>query len=146
VALRALRAVVDSLGRSARTVEKRTGFTNAQLFLLRQLVHTDTLSVGMLATRARTRPNTVSTIVSRLAADGYVRKTVASDDGRRADVSLTPKARRLLSRAPTPPTETLIGAIDSLSSADAHALATGLRALGRSLGLSIQDPPILFET
>lgn len=144
-ALRALRAIVADLGRSARSIESRTGFTNAQLFLLRQMATADSLSVGALAQRARARPNTVSTIVSRLVRSGFVRKSAASDDGRRAELSLTPKARRVMARAPTPPTERLINAIEWLSANEVNALALGLRALSRTLDISLQDPPILFD-
>ena len=41
--LDAIRALVGALARSARSVERRTGVTTAQLFVLRQLAESDTL-------------------------------------------------------------------------------------------------------
>ena len=144
-ALRALRALVASLGQSARAIEGRTGFTNAQLFLLQQLAEAGPMSVGALAARARTRPNTVSTVLGRLVTAGLVQRTRSWDDARRAELSLSPRARQLLKRAPRTPTEALIGALESLTDADAKALARGLHALTSALDITITDPPILFQ-
>jgi DNA-binding MarR family transcriptional regulator len=145
VALRALRSFVASLSRSARAIESRTGFTNAQLFLLRQLATTDALSVNELAERARTNQSTVSIVLGRIERAGLVRRTRAPDDARRARVSLTAKGRRLLRRAPTPPTSALFDALESLTDHEARSLATGLSALLAALGLKPEQAPMLFE-
>ena len=144
-ALRSLRALITALSRSARAIEWRTGSTNAQLFLLRELAVAGTLSVGELAARASTRQGTVSTVVSRLVRLGLVQKTRSATDSRRAELSLTPRGRALLRRAPTPPTTALIDALDSLSDREARSLAAGLKSLVTALGLSPDDAPLLFE-
>jgi DNA-binding MarR family transcriptional regulator len=140
-----LRALVAALSQSARTVERRTGITNAQLFLLQQLQVAGTLSVNDLAELARTQQSTVSIVVGRLERDGLVGKVRSSIDARRAVVSLTPSGRRLLRNAPAPPTALLLRAVGELRHADACALALGLRALTRRLRLSAQPPSLLFE-
>ncbi|CAN5826245.1 hypothetical protein BH11GEM1_BH11GEM1_08350 [soil metagenome] len=145
MAITSLRVIFGSLGQSARSIEGRTGLTNAQLFLLRQLAETDAMSVNELAARARTRQNTVSTVLARLAKGGLVSKTRSLEDARSVSVSLTPKARRLLLRAPTPPTTTLIDALETLSPRDVRALASGLGALVSAMGLEGEDAPLLFE-
>jgi DNA-binding MarR family transcriptional regulator len=144
-ALRALRALVASLGQSARAIEGRTGFTNAQLFLLQQLAEAGPMSVSALAARARTRPNTVSTVLGRLVSAGLVQRTRSWEDQRRAELSLSARARQLLKRAPRAPTEALISALESLPDGDARALARGLTALTSALDITITDPPILFQ-
>ena len=136
IALTTLRALFGALTQSARGIESRTGITNAQLFLLRQLTTADPLSINQLAARAHTRQNTVSSVVGRLVGAGLVESTRASDDARRAALSLTAKGRRMLARAPASPTEMLIAGIDSLSRRDARALADGLRALVDALDLA----------
>jgi DNA-binding MarR family transcriptional regulator len=144
-ALRSLRAIVASLGRSARSVESRTGLTNGQLFLLRQLAATDPMTVTELAARARARQNTVSTMLVRLVQAGLVRKARSAADGRRAMVSLTPAGQRAVTRAPTPPTTSLLEALGQLTDADARALATGLGALATALRAPLAEAPLLFE-
>ncbi|MFI5280655.1 MAG: MarR family winged helix-turn-helix transcriptional regulator [Gemmatimonadales bacterium] len=144
-ALRALRALIAGLGRSARSIEWRTGFTNAQLFLLRQLEPAAALSVNELAERARTSQSTVSSVLGRVVRAGLVRRERAPDDGRRVALTITPQGRRLLRRAPTPPTEALFDALESLTDREARGLATGLGALVTALGLVGEQAPMLFQ-
>jgi DNA-binding MarR family transcriptional regulator len=144
-ALGGIRTIVAALSRSARSIEWRTGFTNAQLFLLRQIGAGEELSVSDLAARGRTTQGTVSTVLGRVVRAGLVSRRRASDDGRRVMLTLTPKGRRLLRRAPTPPTEALIGALESLTDAEARALATGLGALLMALALKPAESVMLFE-
>lgn len=144
-ALRALRALVAALSRSARSIEWRTGFTNAQLFLLRQLAAADRLSVNELAARARTNQSTVSSVLGRVVRAGLVDRARSPQDRRRVALSLTSKGRRLVRRAPTPPTSALFHALESLTDAHARALAEGLGALLVALGLEPDGSPMLFE-
>src|ERR1700674_3612218 len=58
-ALTAIRVLVGGLRQSARGIERRTGATNAQIFLLQQLAAEPRLSVNDLAERARTNQSTV---------------------------------------------------------------------------------------
>ncbi|MEP7345902.1 MAG: MarR family transcriptional regulator [Gemmatimonadaceae bacterium] len=140
-----LRVVVGALSQSARTVERRTGVTNAQLFLLQQLGEAGSLSVSELADRARTGQSTVSIILSRLTRAGLVSKKRSPDDARRAVVSLTRRGRALALRAPAPPAADLLRAVDQLSARDARGLADGLAALARALELQAVPPAMLFE-
>jgi DNA-binding MarR family transcriptional regulator len=144
-ALEGVRALVAALSHSARAVERRTGVTNAQLFLLQQLASSDSLSVNDLAARARTQQSTVSIVVARLVSAGLASKRRSDDDGRVAVISIAPKGRRLLAHAPVPPTSELLRAIEALSDRHARALADGLRALVDALGLSPPPVTMLFE-
>ena len=127
--LEQVRTLISALSHSARAVERRTGITNAQLFLLQQLAETDSLAVNDLAARARTQQSTVSIVVARLVRKGLAAKHKSADDGRIAVVTLTPKGRRLVSRAPTPPATALLRAIELLSDRDVRALSRGVQAL-----------------
>jgi len=144
-ALALLRLIVDSLRRSARTVERTTGITNAQLFLVQQVGDQGPLSVNALAALARTDHSTVSTVVRRLVKARLVTKLRSRTDGRSVVVSLTAAGRRVLRRAPAPPTAHLISAVERLSERDAQDLARGLRALARRLDLASGRPAMLFE-
>jgi DNA-binding MarR family transcriptional regulator len=144
-ALEGVRTLVAALSQSARAVERSTGVTNAQLFLLQQLATTDSLSVNDLAARARTQQSTVSIVVARLVRAGLASKRRSRDDGRVAVVSITAKGRRLVAHAPVPPTSELLRAIEALPTPRARALAGGLRALVDALGLSPSPVTMLFE-
>lgn len=140
-----LRSLINTLGRSARRVEHRTGLTNAQLFILRQLGREEGLSINELAARAMTQQSAVSLVVSRLARRGLVRRRRSTADARRAIVTLTPEGRRLLRTAPEPPTSRLLGALATLDDEDVDGLAVGLRALAHALGTDSSAPALLFE-
>ena len=144
-AMQLLRALVAALTSSARTIEAQTGITNAQLFVLRQLAADATLSVGDLAGKAHTLQGTMSTVVARLVAAGFVKKVRSTEDRRRAVLSVTPKGRRTLDRAPAPPTEAVLAGLASLASGDLQRLTRGLRALAVSLDLKTNEVPMLFE-
>lgn len=143
--LRMIRALVASLDFSAREVEATTGITNAQLFVLRQLAAEDHPSVNQLAERLHARQNTVSALLTRLVAAGLVQREQSPLDGRRAVLSLTREGRRLLKRAPRPPAELLIDALDQMSLREVRALTSGLLPLVTRLGLQPEFAPLLFE-
>lgn len=144
-ALERVRTLISALSHSARAVERSTGVTNAQLFLLQQLAGADSLSVNDLAARARTQQSTVSIVVARLVRAGLAAKRKSAADGRIAAISLTAKGRRLVSHAPAPPTSLLLHAIEALSDRDAQLLADGVRALVRALGVTPPVVTMLFE-
>jgi DNA-binding MarR family transcriptional regulator len=144
-ALEHIRAIVAFLTESARAVEQRTGVTNAQLFLLQALAARDGQSIGELAAFGLTGQSTVSIVVGRLEQNGHVVRTESEVDRRRTIVKLTPSGRRLLKRAPVPPTRRLMSAMEKLSPAQRHQLARSLRGLREALGLDPSEPPLLFE-
>lgn len=144
-ALSLLRALVGGLTASARAVERRTGVTNAQLFLLRELAANGSLPIGDLALRAKTQASTASIVVARLARAGFVTKHHAPDDKRRTLVTITTAGQRLVRAAPVPPTARLLAALKHLSALQARALVRGLEPLVRDLRFEAEDPPMLFE-
>jgi DNA-binding MarR family transcriptional regulator len=144
-ALGAIRTLVAAFTRSARSIEWRTGLTNAQLFLMLQLAEGESLSVNELAERARTTQGTVSAVLRRMIDGGLVQRDRARDDARRAALSLTAKGRRLIRHAPTPPTEALLQALGGLSDAESFHLSRGLKALLRELDLPPAGTTMLFE-
>jgi DNA-binding MarR family transcriptional regulator len=144
-ALQAVRALVQVLSESARTVESRTGVTNAQLFLLQQIRAEPSLTVNDLASRAMTHQSTVSIVLSRLERRGLVERARSPTDGRSVVLRLTPRGRRLLRRAPMPATSEALEALGKLTRPELRALTRGLSALGRELGFSSSQPGMLFE-
>jgi DNA-binding MarR family transcriptional regulator len=144
-ALAAIRALVAALTQSARMIERRTGVTNAQLVLMRELASEGSLSINELAGRALTTQSTVSIVISRLEEAGLVRRSRSAADARRVEVGLTPRGRRLTARAPTPPTARLTAAMRRLPDTDLRALERSLTRLLDEFGVIVERPPMLFE-
>ena len=141
----AVRALVAALSQSARLVEQRTGLTNAQLFLLKQLASEGALSVNDLAARAMTRQSTVSILATRLEEAGLLERSRSEEDARRVMLDITTAGKRLLRRAPEPPLAHLIAALCRLTTRELGGLELGLRSLLRELGIQDTAAPPLFE-
>jgi DNA-binding MarR family transcriptional regulator len=144
--LSCIRALVAALAQSARSVERRTGITNAQLFVLQLLASEPVLSINELASRASTQQSTISLLVTRLARAGLVRRERSDDDARRARVALTAKGQRMVRRAPTPPMARMIAAVETLSPTDLRGLERGVAALLRAMNIKTSGDRLMFES
>jgi len=144
-ALACVRALVDALFHSARAVESRTGLTNAQLAILRQVAQHGPLTVNEIAARVQAAQNSVSTVLTRLQRAKLVKRGRARDDRRRVLIQVTAAGRRTLRRSPRAPTEELLSAIDRITVAQAHQITIGVTALLRHLGHEVTPEHMLFE-
>ena len=144
-ALAAIRRLVASLYRSARSVESRTGRTNAQIAVLRAVARANGASVNDIAARVRVGQSAVSIVLSRLERARLVRKTASASDGRQVCVELTEAGRLLLRRAPKPATTSLIDALERLSPSEAAVIEPALLPLLKHLSRGTRGQPMLFE-
>lgn len=69
------------------------GLHPGQESLLKALAEDDGLSMSSLATRLGVQPPTVTKMVSRLAAQGYLERRQSTGDGRQAHIFLTERGR-----------------------------------------------------
>jgi DNA-binding MarR family transcriptional regulator len=138
------RHVVRVLRVSARAAEKTAGLSGAQLFVLQQLDGGATLSIGELAERTATDQSSVSVVVGRLADRNLVTRRQGARDGRRIEVSLTPRGKSILKRSPEASQAELLRALVRLPHATRRALATSLQALLGEMRVGA-PPPMFFE-
>ncbi|MFE8602925.1 MarR family winged helix-turn-helix transcriptional regulator [Archangium violaceum] len=141
----AIRRIVRMLRVSARASEGLVGISGAQLFVLQQLAESGPCSINELAERTLTHQSSVSVVVSRLIERELVSRRPSEEDGRRVEVSLTPEGRELLRTAPPMAQVQLIAGLRRLESGQRAALAGGLTALVRELGLDAEAAPLFFE-
>jgi DNA-binding MarR family transcriptional regulator len=145
-ALQAVRSLVQGLSQSSGAVERKTGITNAQLFLLQQIEKEHDPTVNDLATLAMTSQSTVSIVLSRLERRGLVVRERSPSDARSVVLRLTAGGKRVLRRAPAPATSEVLGALGRLTRQELQSLSRGLSALSRELGFRSEQPAMLFET
>ena len=145
-AFRCIRALVAALQTSARAVEVRTGLTNAQLFLLRQIAGGKGLTINDLSQRTSAAQSSVSVVVARLVRAGHVKRGRDADDGRRVTLTATAKGRAAMRKAPPPATERLLRALGALAPGDARAISRGIGALLTELRVAQDTAPLLFNT
>jgi len=144
-ALDALRSIVRALRLNSHAVERRTGLTGAQLFVLQQLAEGPARSMNELAARTLTHQSSVSVVVSRLVERGLATRTASRTDARRTEIGLSAKGRAVLRRAPVTVQAQLVAGLRKLPAARARSLAASLAQWIRAAGIESAEPPMLFE-
>jgi len=144
-ALDALRRIVRVLRLSAAGVEKTTGLSAAQLYVLERVAERPGASLTELAELTLTDRTSVAAVVDRLAARGLVDRQRSTVDRRRVDVVATPTGADLLGNAPHPPTMTLLDALRSVTEAELRMIADGLGRLEQAMGIANEPAGMFFE-
>jgi DNA-binding MarR family transcriptional regulator len=143
--LNSLRHIVRSLRVSSRDAEQRVGLSGAQLFVLQCLSRQSPCSVNELAAATATDQSSVSVVVSRLVARGYVKRVTSKLDRRSVELSLTPAGRTLLLAAPEAAQERLLLALSQLKRSEISLLSSLLGKVVELAQVSQGDPSLFFE-
>jgi DNA-binding MarR family transcriptional regulator len=144
-AMDGIRRVVQALRVSSRAAEHAVGLSGAQLFVLQRLASSPSMSINDLAEATATHQSSVSVVVSRLVERGLARRLTSGEDGRRADVSLTLRGRRLLERAPGAAQDRLIEGLKKMTGDQRRSLAALLDRLVGLMDAGEQPPEMFFE-
>lgn len=118
----------------------RTGLTQSQAELLRLVGRRPDISVREAAAELGLAANTASTLVSRLAADDLLTRTVDSTDRRVGRLRLTDAAQEVADRSRTARRTVLAGALEALDDTQIDELAKGLAVIAELTRLLQEDP------
>ncbi len=143
--LNSLRRVVRAFRAMSQLAEEVIGISGAQHFVLERLAEAPALSLNDLAARTMTHKSSVSVVVSRLVERGLVRRQRSSADGRSIVLTLAPKGRRALARAPQSGQARLVAALQRLGRDDQKTFATLFERFTEELGVRGLEPLMLFE-
>ena len=141
----AFRRILRALRLAEHRTQTEAGLSAAQLFVLHALADGQGASLSQLAERTMTDRSSVAAKVDRLIDAGLVVRGVSRADRRRASIVLTAAGRAVLRRAPEPPTVLLVDAVRSLGPAQRAALATGVSALAKAMGVHAEPAGMLFD-
>ena len=124
------------VGRFRRQLRRSTGggfdaagLTQSQGEMLRLVGRQPGISVREAATEVGLVPNTASTLVSKLAADGLLIRTVDSDDRRVGRLRLTQPAQRIADESRAARRAALSEVLDELDPGQLDSLERGLEVL-----------------
>jgi DNA-binding MarR family transcriptional regulator len=106
-----------------------TGLTQSQAELLRLVGRQPGISVRKAAAELGLVPNTASTLVSKLAADGLLIRTVDTDDRRVGRLRLTEPAQRIADDSRAARRAALSAVLDELDADQIESLSSGLKVL-----------------
>jgi DNA-binding MarR family transcriptional regulator len=136
---------VRSLRVSSRTAEQQVGLSGAQLFVLQCLARQGRCSVSELAAHTATDQSSVSVVVSRLVARGYVKRTTSKLDRRSVELSITPAGKALLATAPKAVQDRLLSALSKLRKSEILLLSALLRKVVDLADVHSESPSLFFE-
>jgi len=144
--LDAVRHLVRALRLSHHEAEQRVGLSAAQLFVLQTLDEQGPLSLKEVAERTATDPSSVSVVVGRLVDESLVHRQRSPTDARRAELSLTRKARGVLAKAPPPVAQrALVDAVAALTARERETLSRLMWRVVTAMGAGRGAPEMFFE-
>lgn len=117
-----------------------TGLPESQAELLRLVGRQPGISVREAATELGLAPNTASTLVSRLSADGLLIRTADPDDRRVGRLRLTAPAQRIADESRATRRATLGAALARLDPDQRDRLSEGLVVLAEVTRLLHEEP------
>jgi DNA-binding MarR family transcriptional regulator len=127
------------LRRSAGPGFGATGLTQSQAELLRLVGRQPGISVREAATELGLVANTASTLVTKLASDGLLVRSVDADDRRIGRLRLTAGAQRLADESREARRATLAAVLDQLDSDQMDRLELGLGVLAEVTRILHED-------
>jgi DNA-binding MarR family transcriptional regulator len=129
--LTAIAAVRRTTRRAARQASATEPLPPARSELLRLIARQPGISVAEAAREMRLAPNTVSTMVGDLTAQGLLSRDRSSADGRTVRLDVTARARQRLARWRDLRADLAARALAGLTDEDTEALARAIPALTR---------------
>jgi len=101
----------------------------------------DGQSMTALAGALGVQPPTITKMVGRLAANGYVERRASETDGRQANVFLTSRGRKILAEIDAAVATVEAVALDGIDGKDAKKLLRMLRRVAKNLGQADDAEP-----
>jgi DNA-binding MarR family transcriptional regulator len=129
--LAAVSAIRRIARRAARHAWQQQPLPPAQSELLRLAAARPGISVADAAHELRLAPNTVSTLVGRLAAEGLLNRGRVTTDGRSVRLTVTDKATQRIAEWRDLRADLTVRALDRLPASDLATLADAIPALLR---------------
>ena len=100
--MQSLRRIIKSLQDYSQEVFSHYGITGPQLWVLKTIYQSGSLSLGELSKAMYLHPSTVTGVVDRLERKRFLLRDRNGEDRRVVKVQLTPKGNQVVKRAPKP--------------------------------------------
>ncbi len=100
--VQSLRRIFKAIQDYSQDVSSTFGITGPQLWALKTISADSALPLGLLSKKMYLHPSTVTGVVDRLEAKGYVTRSRDLKDRRVVKVQLTPEGKEVVRKAPSP--------------------------------------------
>ncbi|MCG3115459.1 MAG: MarR family transcriptional regulator [Candidatus Manganitrophus sp. SA1] len=143
--VQSFRRIFKAIHQYSEEVLKEFGVTGPQLWLLKTLREEGGTSVGELSEKMYLHISTVSGIIDRLEAKGYVVRKREAPDRRVVTVHLTAAGKRIVDRAPEPSQGKLLYSLQTLSEKEVLEMHDALQKIVRLMELEQIEAKFFFS-
>lgn len=143
--VQSFRRIFKAIHQYSEEVLKEFGVTGPQLWLLKTLREEGGTSVGELSEKMYLHISTVSGIIDRLEAKGYVVRKREAPDRRVVTVHLTAAGKRIVDRAPEPSQGKLLYSLQTLSEKEVLEMHDALQKIVRLMELEQSEANFFFS-
>jgi len=123
----ALRRIMRATDQQAKKLARETGLTLPQFMILQTLNEADNATIGTIAQQINLTQATVTTIIDRMQARGWVTRHRNTTDLRKVNVRMTEAGRALLERGPSTLQDRFGERFASLPEWERHAIVAVLQ-------------------
>ena len=142
--LRALRRVLRATEIGSRQLAAATGLTPSQLLVLREIDMRGSVTPGAIAHALQFSQATITAIVDRLEAVGFVRRQRSERDKRQFHLSTLPQGKAALADAPDPLQMIFMDRFEALSTWEQAMILASVERLAMLMGAQdIDAAPLL---
>jgi DNA-binding MarR family transcriptional regulator len=132
--LKSLRQIMRSVDLQSQKLRRSIGLTGPQLMVINEVGKNEGLTAGELSKAVNLTQATVTSVLDRLEARGYVNRIRSSIDRRRVSLSLTEKARDILSTGPSYLQEEFLEKFYSLEDWEQSQILASLQRISNLMG------------
>ncbi|MGD0230737.1 MAG: MarR family transcriptional regulator [Syntrophorhabdales bacterium] len=127
--VQSLRRIFKAIQDYSQEVSSSFGITGPQLWALKTISEYESLPLGELSRKMYLHPSTVTGVVDRLEAKGYVSRDRDREDRRVVKVHLTDEGKELIKKAPNPVQGKMIYGLRNLKTEELHIIYRSIKKL-----------------
>lgn len=143
--VQSLRRITKAIHEFSKAVDREFSITGPQLWAIRTIGELGSCSAGELALRLCVHPSTVTGVIQRLEEKGLIERSRKPEDRRTAVLTLTPKGKDLLERAPYPAQGQLVAALRAMPAEEVARFRQTLSAIVDAMELRDVNARFFFS-
>ena len=140
-----LRRVIRAIDLYSKKLSRESGLTSPQLIVLQEVSACDGIMVKQVAENINLSSATVTSILDRLEAKGYVARERSIEDKRKVTLRLTDEGKAIIAKAPKPLQEHFIARFEKLDEWEQSMLLSTMQRIAKMMDAEELDAAPLLE-
>lgn len=139
-----IRKIIRAIDIRSRKLSKEAGITGPQLIILQELARVKGISAKEVSTNVNLSQATVTNILDRLEAKGFIKRVRSDSDRRKVALFLTDVGKEALLNAPQPIEDSFVEKFSALKDWEQFQLLSSVERVAEMMGASeIDAAPVL---